>query len=131
MTVDTKQVEKIASASNGIYWVGWVPGAEQIIYLSGREDGRSMHNPMMGNKDGKFKLTAITPLGEHPREIFSQYDFDVRDVFPDLSPDGRYIAFTGQGGHVNVVFVAATDGSGVEIISTNGPNRYPFWRPIR
>lgn len=131
LTLPAKEVEMIASASNGIYWLAWVPGAEQIVYLSGREDKRSMFNPLMGNSDGKYKLVSISSQGEHPREIFSQNQFDVRDVFPDLSPDGRYIAFNGRAGYVKEVYVAATDGSGVGIVTANGPNRYPHWRPLR
>ncbi len=130
MIVATKKVEKIASVSNGIYWVGWVPGAEHIVYLSGREDRRSMYNTLMSNSDGKYKLVSISPQGKHPHEIFSQNQFDVRDVFPDLSPDGRYIAFNGRAGYVKEIYVAATDGSGVKIITANGPNRYPHWRPV-
>jgi hypothetical protein len=131
LTVATKSVELISKASNGIYWVGWVPGKETIVYLSGREDRRSFYQPMTYNPDGKYKLTALTASGERPREIFSQNQFDVRDVTPDLSPDGRYIAFTGRVGYVKEIYIAATDGSGVTIVTQGGPNRYPHWRPVR
>jgi Tol biopolymer transport system component len=131
MDTQSRSVEKIFEAANGIYWMSWVPESERIVFTSGKEDLRNMfYSPWVRDPQGKCRLMSITSRGKSARTLFSQRFIDVRQAVPNLSPDGRYVSLTAKPGSTREVVVVATDGSGITYLTTYGPNTHASWRPL-
>ncbi|MEJ2721903.1 MAG: hypothetical protein P8181_12315, partial [bacterium] len=127
--IDTGEVHSVADAGNRVYWLGWVPGGEQILYLSGREFRGTGFSPWMRDVQGKYRLCSIKSDGSAPATLFSENHMDAREAVPDLSPDGRFVSITGTSGGVKEVILVVTDRSAVSVLTSGGPNSYASWRP--
>jgi Tol biopolymer transport system component len=127
--METHDVRSIYEASNRVYWLAWVPGREEILFLSGREfGGRAGFSRWMNDAEGRYRLYSIASTGEGAIKLFSENRLDVRQAAPHLSPDGRFVSLTARGGAVKEIVLVAIDGSGVNLLTHDGPNSYASWR---
>ena len=77
--------------------------------------GALSHIDLM-NANGSLRHTVVSDPGANLRE-------------PSLSPDGTKIAYTRQAGTDEQIYVANTDGSGVQKLTSEGKSRMPAWSP--
>jgi Tol biopolymer transport system component len=77
-------------------------------------------------RDGTSRIYAMNPDGSEQHAITS----GPGDVWPDISPNGRFVAFMSSRSGNNEIYVASVDGGApVNVSNNSGNDNWPRWSP--
>jgi Tol biopolymer transport system component len=78
-------------------------------------------------RGGSQKIYVMNPDGTGQQQVT---DGSGNDVWPDLSPDGRFVTFaSNRSGHNEIYVLDLSDGTLVNVSNQSGDNNWPRWSP--
>jgi Tol biopolymer transport system component len=118
---------EICKSGAPVYWLDWLPGDTALVFLAGKKD-RIVGGGLGSRVRGTFSI-SIVPIGTgDATKLYDQVDYDVREVDPSLSPDGRHVVFSSR--HRSSwynLFLIATDGAGHARLTRDRGCFFPTW----
>ena len=102
----------VSNIPEPVYDVLWLSEPDSLLVLSGFPDDRtSLRGTAQpaGGRQGRYQVYVVNAESGKKRLIYAELNSDVRFVWPNLSPDGRYVALSSDWGDLRIV---AVDGSG-------------------
>jgi len=126
VSLDSMKVTATHKASDYVSWIGWLPSAARLIFLTGLPTIKL--SP--GTVPGRYTLFTISTNGNDLAKIYEKQNINVRIACPSLSSDGRFVTLIANSLRSNAkVFVVSTDGSGYRQLTFDGQCSSPSWRP--
>jgi hypothetical protein len=62
--LETRQARKFFEAPGAVYWLSWVPGTDQVVFLSGQEKRTATHlGPWYQDVEGDYRLGIVRTNG--------------------------------------------------------------------
>src|SRR5687768_12223727 len=100
---------------NTVSWMSWSPTGDRIAYFARREKSRALilQNVLNGNVEQRIDMRTV----DDPES-------------PDISPDGRRVAFAAlQGGVGDIYVVGVQSGEVTNVTKDNFADSGPTWSP--
>lgn len=119
----TKQITKTPEAESG---VAWSPDGKALYYASERNGTRNIYKAEMGHDDPNFPNATVIK----ETRMFADDGFD--RMAPDVSPDGKQLAFIGDRNRLMVMDLKSKKVRQLTDGSTNNSRRGGFdyqWSP--
>jgi Tol biopolymer transport system component len=113
MNPDGSHQTQVTTGEQDAAYPVWDSSGQDLFYSLEETKGSSIHHI---NIDGSQDETVLPSK-------------DVRNSYPDLSPDGQWIALSRFGGDVDAgIWVIRVDGSDLHLV-VSGPLHFPDWSP--